>query len=82
MEGKAHIIRKRNEDYAEAMATIEKITHTYGQLELDYDVMKEKLVDSERNTARLTRDNERLHKTISDLSRQVTVFSKNRNYSC
>ncbi|XP_065213613.1 nucleoprotein TPR-like isoform X2 [Planococcus citri] len=76
LEGKAHIIRKRNEDYAEAMATIEKISQSYGQLELDYDVMKEKLSDSERNTARLTRENERLHKTISDLSRQVCFLLK------
>ena len=76
LEGKAHIIKKRNEDYAEAMETIEKITHSFGQLELEYDVIKEKLADSERNTARLTRDNERLHKTISDLSRQVTEFFK------
>lgn len=74
MEGKAHILRKRNEDYAEAMATLEKITQNYDQLELEFETMKAKYDDAERNQARLTRDNERLQKTVSDLSRQVIIF--------
>lgn len=58
------------------MATIEKISQNYGQLELEYEVLKEKFADADRNKARLMRDNERLQKTISDLSRQVCFLLK------
>jgi predicted nucleic acid-binding Zn-ribbon protein len=71
LEGKSHILRKRNEEYAEAMETIEKISTNYEQLEMDFHVMKEKYADADRNVARLSRGKEKLQKTISDLSRQV-----------
>lgn len=71
MEGKAQILKKRSDDYAEAMTTIEKISHSYDQLEMDYNVLKDKYTDADRNIAHLTRDREKLQKTISDLGRQV-----------
>lgn len=72
MEGKAHVLKKRNEEYAEAMETIERITSNYDQLEMNYNVIKEKYADADRNIARLTREKGMLQKTISDLSRQVS----------
>lgn len=74
MEGKAHILRKRNEDYAEAMETIERISRNYDQLEMDYNCAKEKCVEAECNVSRLSREREKLQKTISDLSRQVGLI--------
>ena len=77
LEGKAHILRKRNEEYAEAMETIEKITVNYEQLEMDFVALKEKYADADRNVSRLSREKEKLQKTISDLSRQVR-----KNFCC
>lgn len=56
------------------MATIQKFSQNSDQLEADYNIAKEKHAEAERNVCRLTRDKERLQKTISDLGRQVCII--------
>lgn len=71
MEGKAQILKKRNDDYSEAMATIEKVSQNYEQLETDFNVLKDKCMEADRKIVHQNRHREKLQKTISDLGRQV-----------
>lgn len=71
LEEKGPLLKKQREDYENALDTIKELTQQNDSLILDCQQLKDEAIQCKRNEGVVGRENSRLKKEMSDLSRQV-----------
>ena len=77
---KAPLLKRQREDYERALVTINQLTSQTDEAAIEFQQLRQEADDAVRRNELSKRDNERLRKEATDLSKQVRFF-KMRNKS-